>query len=74
MFKESTPASEVEVLMARSKESKEKGIMIMPRELPRFLLTGRVKTGKGKTTRYRRRGTMKTRPFGYLQFITGEKK
>jgi hypothetical protein len=64
-----------EVMAKRSKNSREKGIMIMPSELPRFLLTGKVKTGRrGQTTQYKRRGTMKASPLGYLQFITGEKR
>jgi len=61
--------------VVRSKDSREKGIMILPKELPRFLLTGKVVTGrKGQTTKYKRRGTMKLKPFGRIQFLTGEKK
>lgn len=61
--------------MTRSKESLEKGIMITPRELPKFLLTGKVVTGrKGQTTKYRRRGTVSQTFFGRLRFITGERR
>ncbi len=59
----------------RSKESIERGIMITPRELPRFLLTGMVVTGrKGQKSRYSRKGTFSSRPFGRLLFTTGERK
>lgn len=47
--------------------------MITPAELPRFLLTGKVITGrKGQKTRYKRRGTFGSKPFGKLLFTTGE--
>ena len=49
--------------------------MITPRELPRFLLTGMVVTGrKGQKTRYSRKGTFASKPFGRLLFTTGERK
>jgi len=49
--------------------------MILPKELPRFILTGKVVTGrKGQTTKFKRRGTMKVKPFGRIQFLTGERR
>jgi hypothetical protein len=64
--------------MARKKRTKasiEKGIMITPGELPRFLFTGKVKTGrKGQLTRYSRKGTFGSKPFGRWLFTTGERK
>ncbi len=59
----------------RSKASVEKGIAISLSELPKFLLTGKVVTGRqGQTTKYKRRGTYAGNPFGRLLFYTGEKK
>ena len=55
--------------MARSKASREKGILIQRRELPRFLMTGKVKTFGGDE-KYRRRGTMRLKGWGIL---TGER-
>tara|TARA_R100001086_G_scaffold177738_1_gene98277 strand:- start:1691 stop:1900 length:210 start_codon:yes stop_codon:yes gene_type:complete len=59
----------------RSKASVEKGISITLGELPKFLLTGKVVTGRqGQTTKYKRRGTFAGKPFGRLLFFTGEEK